>query len=50
MPDATFTAPDLATFTRLDELGLLVLGQRIESDRAVLVQKARAEGYLSEDD
>jgi len=36
MPDATFTAPDLTTFTRLDELGLLVLGQRIESDRAVL--------------
>ncbi len=36
MPNATFTAPDLTTFTRLDELGLVVLGQRVEPDRAVL--------------
>lgn len=36
MPDATFAAPDLTTFARLDELGLEVLGQRVEPDRAVL--------------
>ncbi|CCH70210.1 transposase (fragment) [Phycicoccus elongatus Lp2] len=36
MPDATFARPDLATFTRLDELGLVVTGQRLEPNRAVL--------------
>ena len=36
MPDATFTRPDLTTFTRLDDLGLEVTGQRLEPDRAVL--------------
>lgn len=36
MPDATFTCPDLPTFARLDELGLVVTGQRLERDRAVL--------------
>lgn len=36
MPDATFACPDLTTFCRLDELGLEVLGQRLDSDRAVL--------------
>lgn len=36
MPDATFAGPDLTTFCRLDELGLEVLGQRLEPDRAVL--------------
>ena len=36
MPDATFAAPDLTTFCRLDELGLVVVGQRLEPDRAVL--------------
>ena len=36
MPDATFAAPDLTTFCRLDELGLEVLGQRLDPDRAVL--------------
>jgi hypothetical protein len=36
LPDATFTCPDLTTFCRLDELGLLVTGQRLEPDRAVL--------------
>ena len=36
MPDATFTPPDLTTFTRLDDLGLEVVGQRVEPDRAVL--------------
>ena len=36
MPDATFTPADLTTFCRLDELGLQVVGQRLEPDRAVL--------------
>ena len=40
MPDATrsagFACPDLTAFCRLDELGLVVTGQRIEPDRAVL--------------
>ncbi len=36
MPDATFACPDLTTFCRLDELGLVVLGQRLDLDRAVL--------------
>ncbi len=47
MPDATFTCPDLTTFTRLDELGLEVVGQRLEPDRAVLacrVADADADG------
>jgi transposase len=36
VPDATFACPDLSTFCRLDELGLVVTGQRLEPDRAVL--------------
>lgn len=36
MADATFTRPDLTTFTGLDDLGLLVTGQRLEPHRAVL--------------
>ena len=36
MPDATFVRADLTTFCRLDELGLAVVGQRLEPDRAVL--------------
>ena len=43
MPDATvgershaFVHPDLTAFCRLDELGLAVVGQRLEPDRAVL--------------
>ena len=40
MPDATppagFGRPDLTTFARLDGLGLEVIGQRLEPDRAVL--------------
>jgi transposase len=36
VPDATFACPDLTTFTRLDELGLVVTGQRLEPERAVL--------------
>jgi transposase len=34
--DATFACPDLTTFARLDELGLHVVGQRLEPDRTVL--------------
>jgi transposase len=33
---ATFVRPDLGSFCRLDELGLQVVGQRIEPGRAVL--------------
>lgn len=36
MSDATFICPDLTTFIRLDELGLEVVGQRLEPGRAVL--------------
>jgi len=40
VPDATpvagFACADLTTFCRLDELGLVVTGQRLELDRAVL--------------
>jgi len=36
MPDATFARPDLTKFCRLDELGLVATGQRLEPDRAVL--------------
>jgi transposase len=34
--DATFACPDLTTFCRLDGLGLVVTGQRLEPDRAIL--------------
>jgi hypothetical protein len=34
--DATFDTPDLTTFCRLDGLGLIVVGQRLEPGRAVL--------------
>ena len=36
MLDATFTGPDLTTFTRLDEVGLQVVGQRRDPGGAVL--------------
>lgn len=36
MLDATFAAPDLTAFARLDGLGLEVVGQRLEAHRAVL--------------
>lgn len=36
VPGATFGCPDLTTFCRLDKLGLVVVGQRLEPDRAVL--------------
>ena|ERR1035438_5125016 len=37
--DATFACPDLTTFTRLDELGLEVIGQRLDPDCAVLARR-----------
>ena len=37
MSDATFTCPDLTTFTGVDDLGLEVTGQLLQPDRAVLV-------------
>jgi transposase len=36
VPDATFADPDLTTFCRLDELGLVAIGQRLDADRAVI--------------
>jgi hypothetical protein len=36
VPDATFTTPDLTTFTGLADLGLTVVGQRLEPHRAVV--------------
>lgn len=36
MFNATFAAPCLTTFCRLDELGLEAVGQRLEPDRAVI--------------
>ncbi len=36
MLNATFACPDLTTFCRVDELGLVVVGQRLEPGRAVL--------------
>jgi transposase len=36
VPDATFACPDLSTFCGLDELGLEVIGQRLDPERAVL--------------
>ena len=36
MPNTIFDRPDLSAFTRLDDLGLEVTGQRIEADHAVL--------------
>jgi transposase len=36
VPDATFSTPDLTTFTGLDELGLEVIGQQVQAGGAVL--------------
>ena len=36
MPDATFATPDVTTFCRLDELSLVLVGQHLQPDRAVL--------------
>jgi Transposase len=40
MADATFTRPDLTAFCRLDSLGLVVVGQRLEPDRFHVVRLA----------
>src|SRR5450631_1791866 len=37
--DATFACPDLTTFTGLYELGLEVIGQRLDPDCAVLARR-----------
>lgn len=34
--NATFAAPCLTTFCRLDELGLVAIGQHLKVDRAVI--------------
>ena len=36
MHHATFATPDLTVFCRLDELGLVAVGQRLDPDRAVI--------------
>lgn len=41
--DATFTAPDLTTFTGLDDLGLQVVGQRLCPEKAVLACRVVAD-------
>ena len=43
MPNTTFDRPDLSAFTRLDDLGLEVTGQRIEADHAVLACRISGE-------
>lgn len=43
MLDATFTDPDLTTFTGLDALGLRAVGQHLGPDRAVLACRVVAE-------
>lgn len=48
VPDATptagFACPDLTTFCRLDELGLVVTGQRLEPDLTWTDREARFAG------
>ena len=43
MSHATFVRPDLSTFARLDGLGLEAVGQRLETDRALLECRVVAE-------
>ena len=38
-----FASPDLSAFARVDELGLVVTGQRLEPDRAVLACRVAAD-------
>lgn len=40
MSDATFARPDLTAFAGLDDLGVEVVGQRLEPGRAVLACRA----------
>ena len=46
MLNATFDDPDLTTFARLEELGLVVVGQRLTAARAVLEMPARRGGSV----
>ena len=46
MPNTTFDRPDLSAFTRLDDLGLEVTGQRIEPDHAVLACRITGGGSV----
>ena len=48
MRDAAFACPDLTTFCRLDELGLEVVGQRLDPDRAVLACRVAGPGGSDE--
>ena len=43
MPNTTFDRPDLSAFTRLDDLGLEVTGQRMWPDHAVLACRIAGE-------
>lgn len=45
MLDATFVRPDLGAFCRLDELGLEVVGQHLEPDRAVLACRVEPSAF-----
>ena len=42
-PNTIFDRPDLSVFTRLDDLGLEVTGQRVEADHAVLACRITGE-------
>jgi hypothetical protein len=42
--DATFACPDVTSFCHLDELGLRVVGQRVEPDRVVLACRVAEAG------
>jgi transposase len=44
MSDVTFASPDLTTFCRLDDLGLVVTGQHVTERRAVLECRVVADG------
>ena len=44
MSNTIFDRPDLSAFTRLDDLGLEVTGQRMWPDRAVLACRIVGEG------
>ena len=45
MPNTIFDRPDLSAFTRFDDLGLEVTGQRIEPDHAVLACRITGEDW-----
>lgn len=47
MPDAAFGCPDLTTFCRLDELGLVVVGQRLEHLRGSALGFGNLTNYIA---